>query len=142
MSTENDKWNLDRVPSKGERIYGSLFSLLIFMLMCLFLYVSSLRLIESKENSNNILVTFCVAALLFLGSGYLLFRVAFGKRRKPSARAIIITGYVLAAASCMLLILSVFGLGGTPFLAGAGFMGLAGSSLIISRGMRRGNCSV
>ena len=138
MSTEDNKWNLDRPPTKWERIYGSVFSILIFILMSLFLYASSLSIIE-KEITNTTLVTFLVAVLLFIGSGYLLVRVVFGKRKKPSAKAIIITGYVLGASSCMLLVASVFGLSNTPFLAATGFSGLVGSSLIISQGKRRGN---
>jgi len=139
MSTEEDKWNLDRFPTKWERIYGSVFSILIFALMSIFLYASSLNLISSKEVTNNILVTFSVAALLFVGSGYLLLRVVFGKRRKPSAREIIITGYVIGTVSGILLVVSILGLGNTPYLAAVGFTGLAGSSLIINQGRRRGN---
>lgn len=138
MSTDEDKWNLDRLPTKWERIYGSAFSILIFVLMSIFLYASSLSLIESKP-SNNVLATFLVALLLFIGSGYLLISVVFGKRKKPSATAIIVTGYVLGAASCMLLVVSVLGLGNTPYLAAIGFTGLAGSTLIIKQGKLGGN---
>jgi hypothetical protein len=139
MSTEDDKWNIDRLPTKWERMYGSVFSVLIFVLMTVFLYASSLTLVSSEEITTNILVTFVVSALLFSGSGYLVLRVVFSKRRKPSARAIIITGYVIGVASCILLVLSILGFGNTPYLAGVGFAGLAGSSLIISKGKRRGN---
>jgi divalent metal cation (Fe/Co/Zn/Cd) transporter len=139
MSEEDDKWNMNRIPTRWERIYGSFFSIIIFVLMTLFLYASFLRFIKSEEVSKNSLITLCVAVLLFAGSGYLLLRVALGKRRKPSARAIITTGYVLGATSCMLLILPVFGLGNTPYLLSTGFIGLAGSASIISQGKRRGS---
>lgn len=139
MSTEDDKWNLDRLPTKWERIYGSIFSALIFVLMAVFLYASTIPLLSSEGATTNVLVSFVVSLLLFSGSGYLLLRVAFGKRSKPSPRAIIISGYVIGVASGILLAVSLFGLGNTPYLAGVGLTGLAGSSLIINQGKRRGN---
>ena len=137
MSTEEDKWNLDRLPTKWERIYGSIFAILIFVLMSFFLYVSSLMLIE-KSYTNNILATFSVAALLFIGSCYLLVRVVFRKSRKPSLKTILITGYVIGVAISLLLVVSLFGFENSIYLAGIGFTGLAGSSLIIKNGNRRG----
>jgi hypothetical protein len=72
--------------------------------------------------------------LLFVGSGYLLFRVAFGKRRKLSGKTITGTGYVIGAMSCLMLVLSVLGLGNAAYLASIGFTGLAGSVVVIRQG--------
>mgnify|MGYP000139951801 CR=1 FL=1 len=138
MNTKHDKWNLDRLPTKWERIYGSVFAILIFLVMSLFLYASSISLIN-KEATEESWVTFAVAALLFIGSSFLLVRVVFGKRSKPSARAIIFTGYVIGAMCGFFLVVSVLGLGNSSYLAGVGLTGLAGSLLIIKQGKRRGN---
>jgi peptidoglycan/LPS O-acetylase OafA/YrhL len=138
MSTDNEKWNLDRAPTKWEHIYASIFSMLIFVIMSLLLYTSFFMALE-KGDDENAWATFVVVVLLFIGSGYLLLRVVFGKRRKPSGRAILITGYVIGATSCLLLALSVLGLSNNFYITGIGFTGLAGSSLIIRQGRRRGN---
>ena len=138
MSTEDNKWDLDRLPTKWERIYGSTFSILVFVLMSLYLYASYLSLVEG-EITNSILFNFLIAVLLFAGSGYLLVRVAFGKRRRPSAKAIVITGYVIGVTSCLLLALSVLGVGDSPYLTRFGLNGLAGSILVIKQGKHHDN---
>lgn len=138
MSFEDKKWNIDRVPTKWERIYGSAFSLLIFLLMGLFLYVSSLALVRDATK-NKPWSLFVVAILLFAGSSYLMSRVVFSKRRKPTPRAIVFTGYIIGGVSCALLVMSILGLGNTPYLASTGLTGLAGSFVIINQGRRSGN---
>lgn len=130
---EDDKWNLERPPTKWERIYGAAFSILIFVLMSLFLFASSSRLLEEEANRSS-WTTFSVAVLLFVGSGYLLFRVVFGKRRKLTSKTITVTGYAIGAMSCLMLVLSVLGLGNAAYLASIGFTGLAGSVVVIRQG--------
>jgi cation transport ATPase len=139
MNAENDKWNLNRPPTKWEHFYGSALSVLILLIMAVLLYASSIMLLSSNEITIDILVAFAVSALLFIGSGYLLLRVMFSKHRKPNDRAIIITGYVIGVASSLLLVLSVFGVGNVLFQISAGLTGLAGSTQIINRSKSSGN---
>ena len=138
MSFEERKWNLDRVPTKWERIYGSALSILIFLLMGVFLYASCFPLMVDGTG-NKPWGSFIVAMLLFVASGYLMLRVVLSKRRKPSPRAIVITGYIVGGMGCALLVMSVLGLGNTLYLASVGLTGLAGSIVIINQGRRSGN---
>ncbi len=138
MSFEERKWNLDRVPTKWERIHGSALSILIFLLMGVFLYASFLALMVDGAG-NKPWGSIIVAMLLFVASGYLMLRVVFSKRRKPCPRAIVIAGYIIGGMGCALLVMSVLGLGNTPYIASTGLTGLAGSIVIITQGRHRGN---
>jgi hypothetical protein len=133
-----EKWNLDREPTKWERIYGSFFSLLVFVLTSTFLYYSSSQLIVGEGVSKQALLIFVVANLFFVGSTYLLWRVAFTRRQKPSQFAIATIGYVIGGLSCIFLVLVAVGLGNTPYLASIALTGLSGSAVILSKGKRRG----
>jgi divalent metal cation (Fe/Co/Zn/Cd) transporter len=139
MSREEKKWDMQRMPTKGEHLFGVILSVLIFVLMTLFLYASVLSVME-KQVAKNGWVTLVVAGLLFIGSGYLLFRVVFSRRSKLGSRAILIAGYVVGAVSCLLLALTALGLSDNFYLAAGGFSGLAGSLAVIKQG-RRGETS-
>jgi len=140
MKFEDDNWNLNRAPTKWEHIFGSVFSILIFLVMGLFLYAISLALMDD-DVLNRLWGTFIIAILLFTGSGYFMLRVIFCKCRNLnlSPQAIVLTGYIIGGISCALLALSILGLGNTPYLASFGLTGLAGSSVIIHQGKRGGN---
>jgi len=132
MNTDDDKWNINRSPTKWDHIYGSIFSIIIFIKITLLLYGFTLGIFE-KDATENAWISFLVTVILFIGSGVLMFRVVFGRRRKPSIKAIKITGYIIAAMSVLLITLAIMGKGPALYLASLGFTGLAGSSVIIKR---------
>lgn len=136
MSIEDDKWNLNREPTRRERVFGSIFAIVIFIAMSAFLYLSASYLLATDETTNQALLAFAVANLFFIGSAYLLWRVTFTRRQKASSFAITTTGYLIGCGSCFLLVLAAVGLGNTPYLASVGLTGVAGSALIIYQGKR------
>ena len=136
----DSKWELDRVPSKKEKILGIALSIVILVFFFLILFATA-SMYLSEETSDKSLVPVFVTLALFFGSLVLFIRVTFSKRRKPSSRAIRNTAYVIFSLSCAMLILPFF-VGISPqaiYMIGIGFIGIAGSKALLNRGVVREN---
>lgn len=132
------KWGLDREPSTIEKVIAGVGAMVILIVALVFLSVMSAMLLSGKS----VLLAFCVALLLFLGSLVLLVRVLIGQARKPSKGAIKRTGYVLLSLSFLMLAIPLFGtedLAGSVYAVSVGLTGIAGSTLIIRQASVRGN---
>jgi len=87
------------IPTKGQRVYGTLLALIIFLLMSVFLYFTSIELYKKHDN----LTSFIISLILFSGSLFLLLRVAFTKASKPSDRAVNVAGYIAVIVGVLML---------------------------------------
>ncbi|MDQ2078545.1 hypothetical protein [Marinimicrobium sp. ABcell2] len=132
------KWGMDRKPTLWERVYGSAFSLVIFIVAAAFTYAASIPFWKSKEVPPGSIAVFAVAVVFLLGSGVLFSRAMFGVARKPSSLAILITGYIIIGMSVVALVLSVAGFGNSFYLVGVGLTGIAGGISIVSQSKRLG----
>ena len=125
----NNEWDLNRFPSKKERMLGIILAALIFLFFSFTMYLS-------EESSDKSLVSVFVALVLFFGSLILFVRVTFSKIRKSTKRAIRNTGYVLFSLSCAMIFLPLF-VGFSPqavYMIAIGFIGLRGSKVLLNRG--------
>ena len=127
------------IPTKGQRVYGTLLALIIFLLMSVFLYFTSIELYKKHDN----LTSFIISLILFSGSLFLLLRVAFTKASKPSDRAVTVAGYTAVIVGVLVLLVGkIYGPGDDyiRFLEGIGsgivsiFSGL---SIIITKRKNR-----
>lgn len=132
------KWDMDRKPTLWERVYGSAFSLVIFIVAAGFTYAASIPFWKSKEAALGGVAVFAVSVVFLLGSGVLLSRVVFGVARKPSSLATLITGYIIIGMSVVALVLSVAGFGNSFYLVGVGVTGIAGGISLVSQAKRLG----
>lgn len=132
------KWDLDRKPTKRERIAGSIFSFLILLFASLILFVNVSMFLESEASFTSTIIV----SLMFLGSLVLFARISFGKRKKPSPKAIRFAGHILFGLSCSMFLLPFFSTDNPAhifYALGAGCTGIAGSKLIINQGAKHEN---
>jgi divalent metal cation (Fe/Co/Zn/Cd) transporter len=133
--TKDSKWELDRVPTKRERMLGVVLSAAILLFFSFILYASGSKYL-TDESSNKSLVSVFVTLTLFFGSLILFARATFSKSRKPSKRAIRNTAYTLFSLSCAMIVLPLF-VGLTPqafYMIAIGLTGIGGSKIILNRG--------
>ena len=143
MSSKDDKWDLNRRPNRWERVYGSVLSFVVFLIMLAFLGYSISYLMTTEEVSNQGAVIFVLASLCFIASTYLCWRVMFTKAQKPSPLIVMIAGFIIFGLSCTCLLLAVFVLGASQgqniIIMSIGLIGLAGSITIITKQKRSEN---
>lgn len=133
--TKDSKWELDRVPTKKERMLGVVLSAVILLFFSFVLYASgSMYLFD--ESSDKSLVSVFIALTLFFGSLILFARTTFSKSGRLSKRAIRNTAYTLFSLSCTMIALPLFA-GFTPQafnMIAIGLIGIGGSKFILDSG--------
>ncbi len=137
MNNDN-KWDIERVPSKKEKVLGIVLSAVILIFFSLVLFVSGSIYLDEEYPVKSLTSVF-VSLVLFFGSLILFIRIAFGKGEKPTKKAIRNTGYVLFSMSCAMIASSFFvGLSTQTFyMIGIGIVGISGSQILLSRGAVR-----
>jgi amino acid transporter len=132
---KNSEWDLDRIPSKKEKMLGVVLSAVILLFFSFILYAFG-SMYLSEESSDKSLASVFVPLVLFFGSLILFIRVTFSKSRKPTKRAIRNTAYVLFSISCAMIVLPLF-IGFTPqaaYMIAIGLIGVSGSKVLLNRG--------
>lgn len=138
--TKESKWDINRVPTKGEKILGVVLTGLIFVFFTIALVVV-IHLHLRDESPIDSWVSLFVSLALFFGSLFLFYRAAFSKRQKPSMRAIRITAYVILSLCCAMIVIP-FVVGFTTqgvYILSIGIFGAAGSKVLLSQGVEPEN---
>lgn len=137
MPIEDHAWDIDRLPTKTERIVGIFVATFLLLLTSALLSFVTYRLYLAGELDGDSEWLFAISLLLFLLTVVLLWRIAFTKPSRPRRSAISFTGYVMLGSGVALLFLSaIYG----PSSAGAVWVGLiavgAGVALVKKYGKR------
>ncbi len=99
-----DKWNLDRKPSRAERVVGILASGFLALLCAVIFAITFSN--QSELNFPGLVpLSFGVLTVIFI---VLFCRVAFDKAERPSSSTIKIANYIFAIAGIALILLGLF----------------------------------
>lgn len=125
-----NKWELDRLPTRGERVLGILAGLGAVLLSGLFSAAGVLQLFKAGITSGNII--FLIVFLVLTGvSVYILYRAVFGEPKKPDKRIILIVSLSVLMLGVFLIALAVFAekieLGRRFFMLATGFPAIGAS---------------
>lgn len=136
-----EKWNLDRKPTKRERIFGSVLSAVILVFVSTVFYFYARYFFESGRFSMPILSGFIVGCLVCLGTAVLLYRVAFSKPRKLSRNERLRVGYFFVAFAVVMFLIAFFvdtsDLQARLKALGIGCTGLAGGLTVLQKAKQK-----
>jgi len=136
MPNEDRAWDLDRLPTKAERIVGSFVATSFFLLTFAFFSFATYRLYLTGKLGSDTDWLFAISALLFLVAAVFLWRTVFTKPSKPTGGAISVTGYAILVSGVALLVLCA--IYGTRNLSAAwvGIAAVVGGAVLVKNGRR------
>lgn len=138
--TKESKWDINRVPTKGEKILGVVLSGVIFVFFTV-TQVIVIHLHLREKSPIDSWASLFVSLTFFFGSLFLFYRVAFSKRQEPSMRAIRITAHVILSFCCAMIVIP-FVVGFTTqgvYILAIGIFGAGGSKVLLSQGVEPEN---
>ena len=106
MNKQADKWNLQRQPTKAERIIGICGACLATALLGLFVR-TGFRPIATGEAPNGIIVFYTACVVLMPLSCWILFRLIMGSPKRLGHKSANILGATILAASLVMVVLGV-----------------------------------
>lgn len=138
MNFNDQKWNLNREPTKIEKYSGIFFSIFICVILGYISYIGIFHVLqETEEPKQNEIVFYSITTALFLLTAWILYRIVFGKAKKPSPKAILIAASIMCIGSIDILLAGFMGVGSKNsvqlYSAAVGFTGVAWSIYTIKR---------
>lgn len=132
----NNKYSIDRVPTKKERIVGVVLSAIIVVVMSGLLFGATLMLISPSEGHGNALVPFVVVLLLFTASVFLFYRVAFTKKSRPRKASMFVVGVLLIVLGSIMIIAFALGANLSHYVTGSSLAVIIAGVTILSESQR------
>lgn len=133
-----NKWKLDRLPTRGERVLGILAGFGAVLLSGLLSAAGVLQLFKAGITFGNII--FLIVFLVLTGiSVYILYRAVFSEPKKPDKRIILIVSVSVLVLGAFLIAVAVFAekieLGRRFFMLATGFAAIGASVPMIKKSL-------
>lgn len=131
-----NKWDLDRIPTRKERVLGILAGLGATLLSGSFSLIGALALFKTGFSSKNVIFSFIFLVLTCI-SLYVLCRALFSEPKKPGKISVLITSGLVFLLGVFIIPIALFAdqieSGKCLSMLAAGFMSLGASIPMIKK---------